>query len=124
MIHIALGAIQFNKDPIYVGLLAASATTDGDGGYVADGLAEGAYVLRTLVEILGEHGYAKALPRIRLEAPRYADGSIVDRALSESAFRDFEGVLGHFHVQTNKQDPGPAFQWERVLREARELARR
>ncbi len=27
VIHIALGAIQFNKDPIYVGLLAASAIT-------------------------------------------------------------------------------------------------
>jgi len=62
----------------------------------------------------------KALPRIRLDAPRHSSGTIVDRALSESAFRDFEGVLGHFHVQTNKQDPGPAFQWERMLRDARQ----
>ncbi|MGK0205917.1 MAG: N-acetyl-anhydromuramyl-L-alanine amidase AmpD, partial [Planctomycetota bacterium] len=26
--------------------------------------------------------------------------------------------------QVNKRDPGPAFQWERVLREARELRAR
>ena len=31
-------------------------------------------------------------------------------------------IVGHFHVQQNKTDPGPAFQWERLLREARELS--
>lgn len=66
----------------------------------------------------------KALPRIRIDGPRDADGKIIDHALPESTLRGFDGVVGHFHVQTNKQDPGPAFQWERVLQEAREIRAR
>ncbi|MCC6673314.1 MAG: N-acetylmuramoyl-L-alanine amidase [Planctomycetes bacterium] len=65
----------------------------------------------------------RVLPRIRLEAPRAPDGGVLATTLSPEALRSFEGVLGHYHVQRNKQDPGPAFQWERVLREARTLAR-
>jgi hypothetical protein len=30
-------------------------------------------------------------------------------------------VLGHYHVQTNKVDPGPALQWDYVIGEARRL---
>jgi len=63
---------------------------------------------------------AKVLP-IPLEAPRNADGTIRNAALSAAEFDAFAGVLGHFHVQTNKQDPGPAFQWDRVLSEAQAL---
>ena len=29
--------------------------------------------------------------------------------------RRYRGILGHYHVQTNKVDPGPAFQWDRVI---------
>lgn len=66
-------------------------------------------------------GLNKALPRIRLRAPRGPDGAVVNRALDRADLRAFDGVVGHFHVQTNKQDPGPAFQWDRVLDEARRL---
>ena len=31
------------------------------------------------------------------------------------------GILGHYHVQQNKVDPGPAFQWDRVVDGANEL---
>ena len=65
----------------------------------------------------------KALPRIRLDAPRNPQGDIIDHALSESALQSHDGVLGHFHVQGNKHDPGPAFQWQRVLDEARAIRR-
>jgi hypothetical protein len=30
-------------------------------------------------------------------------------------------VLVHFHVQTNKNDPGPALQWDYVIDSARRL---
>ena len=33
----------------------------------------------------------------------------------------YEGVLGHYHIQTNKTDPGPALDWDKVIGEAREL---
>lgn len=66
-------------------------------------------------------GLNRALPRIRLEAPRNQDGGIVNRVMPSDMLRAFDGIVGHFHVQKNKQDPGPAFQWERMLREARAL---
>ncbi|MFM1872823.1 MAG: hypothetical protein RL398_2245 [Planctomycetota bacterium] len=66
-------------------------------------------------------GLNKALPRIRLDAPREADGAIRTTALPEAELRAFDGLVGHFHVQKNKTDPGPAFQWERVIQEARAI---
>lgn len=65
----------------------------------------------------------EALPKIRLDAPRDRNGNVINHALPASTLRHFNGIVGHFHVQKNKQDPGPAFQWERVLREARKLRR-
>lgn len=64
-------------------------------------------------------GLNQALPRIRLDAPRDAAGIVINHVLPKAQLLAFDGVVGHFHVQKNKQDPGPAFQWERVLREAR-----
>ena len=60
-------------------------------------------------------------PRIRLEVPRDAAGNVIPHALPEAELRAFDGIVGHFHVQKNKQDPGPAMQWDRVLRDARRI---
>lgn len=64
-----------------------------------------------------------AFPHIRCEYPRDASGRVVSHVLEENAFRRFQGVLGHFHVQANKQDPGPAFQWDYVIDAARRRMR-
>src|SRR5437879_8520942 len=32
-----------------------------------------------------------------------------------------QSIIGHFHIKTNKTDPGPAFQWDYVIRNARRL---
>jgi len=66
-------------------------------------------------------GLNKALPRIHLDAPRDAAGNIVNHVLPKQDLLAFDGIVGHYHVQKNKQDPGPAFQWDRVLREAQRL---
>lgn len=66
---------------------------------------------------------SQALPRIRLDAPRDAKGAVTTTALSEAELQKFDGIVGHYHVQPNKQDPGPALQWDRLLRDARNLAR-
>jgi N-acetyl-anhydromuramyl-L-alanine amidase AmpD len=58
----------------------------------------------------------RVLPQIRARVPRDARGEVIEDALSDAAFRSFSGILGHYHVQTNKTDPGPAFDWERILR--------
>ncbi len=66
----------------------------------------------------------RALPGIALDCPRDAAGAPRTDALSPDELATFRGVLGHFHVQANKIDPGPAFDWEGVLRGAREIAGR
>ena len=69
-------------------------------------------------------GLNRALPRIDLAAPREGSGAVVDHVLPADELLRFDGVVGHFHVQENKQDPGPAFQWDRVLDDARRLRAR
>lgn len=66
----------------------------------------------------------RALPGIELEYPTAPDGRVLDRVMDADEFRSFRGVLAHWHVQRNKIDPGPAFDWERVINGARDLVRR
>jgi N-acetyl-anhydromuramyl-L-alanine amidase AmpD len=54
-------------------------------------------------------------PRIAPDAPRDERGELRTSALADAEFASFHGILGHFHVQANKQDPGPAFEWESFL---------
>lgn len=61
----------------------------------------------------------RELPKIRPDAPRDAEGWVLDRALDDDAWARFGGILGHYHVQTNKTDPGPAFDWEPFLDDVR-----
>ena len=55
------------------------------------------------------------LPKIRPDAPRGADGLVRNDVLSEDEIAAFGGLVGHYHLTTSKIDPGPAFDWERVL---------
>ena len=59
----------------------------------------------------------KALPKIRSDYPRDEHGNLLTRTLTPEEFAAFTGVLGHFHIQDNKADPGPALQWDRVVGE-------
>ena len=63
-------------------------------------------------------------PRIRCDYPRDASGALVPVKLADSELAAYHGLLGHFHVQSNKVDPGPAFQWDRVIVAARTLMAR
>lgn len=60
-------------------------------------------------------------PNIACDFPRDEVGELRETTLSESEFKAFKGIIGHSHIQTNKIDPGPAFDWERVVKGAREL---
>jgi N-acetyl-anhydromuramyl-L-alanine amidase AmpD len=62
---------------------------------------------------------SRVLPRIRLDFPRDERRRVRTDALSSEELSAFSGVLGHYHVTTRKTDPGPAFDWERLLREAK-----
>jgi N-acetyl-anhydromuramyl-L-alanine amidase AmpD len=61
------------------------------------------------------------LPRIRCDYPKDTNGTLIPKALTPDQWKSYSGVLGHYHVQTNKNDPGPAFQWDLVLDGARKL---
>jgi N-acetylmuramoyl-L-alanine amidase len=60
-------------------------------------------------------------PRLACDYPRDADGKLITHKLPPEMFEGYHGVLGHYHVQTNKVDPGPALQWDYVIGEARRL---
>ena len=61
----------------------------------------------------------KVLPKIRCDYPRDEHGQLITRKLPDDALNAYQGVLGHYHIQTNKTDPGPAMQWDRVIGGAR-----
>jgi len=65
----------------------------------------------------------RALPGIELDYPRGPDGRVLPRVLDDDDFRSFRGLLAHWHVQENKIDPGPAFDWQRVIHGARAIVR-
>ena len=63
----------------------------------------------------------KVFPKIKCDYPKDAQGHLITRKLADEELTAYGGVLGHYHVQTNKNDPGPAFQWDRVIGGARRL---
>jgi N-acetylmuramoyl-L-alanine amidase len=61
----------------------------------------------------------KVFPKIRCDYPHDANGKLMREKLPDADLQSYQGILGHFHVQTNKVDPGPAFDWDRVIAGAR-----
>jgi len=64
---------------------------------------------------------SKAFPQIKCDYPKDAAGKLIPAKLPDAELETYQGVLGHFHIQTNKVDPGPAFQWDYVIGGARKL---
>ena len=64
-----------------------------------------------------------ALPKIRCDYPRDTDGKLIPAKLPNEMLERYQGILGHYHVQLNKVDPGPAFQWDAVVEGARRFMR-
>jgi N-acetyl-anhydromuramyl-L-alanine amidase AmpD len=73
--------------------------------------------LATLVAAL-----ARVFPRVKIDAPRDRSGKVLTGVLPDRAADEFEGLVGHYHLDEKKDDPGPAFDWERVLTTARKIA--
>ncbi len=63
----------------------------------------------------------KIFPKLPCRYPVDASGKLIPHRLSDEALNQYQGVLGHYHVQTNKTDPGPALDWERVIGGAQKL---
>jgi N-acetyl-anhydromuramyl-L-alanine amidase AmpD len=58
-------------------------------------------------------GLHKVLPKIRLFPPLDANGEVINRKLINAW--EFQGWLGHLHISADKWDPGPGFDWRRVM---------
>src|SRR5262249_18990927 len=56
---------------------------------------------RSLVKLTA--ALCRIFPRIAPDAPRDEGGAIRDAVLDDESWRRFQGILGHFHVQANKQ---------------------
>lgn len=63
----------------------------------------------------------KVLPLIKCDYPRDADGKLITRKLDDEQLQSYQGVIGHYHIQTNKTDPGPALDWDYIIKNARDL---
>jgi N-acetyl-anhydromuramyl-L-alanine amidase AmpD len=68
-------------------------------------------------------GLARVFPRVHLEAPRDKRGRVPLAAVTDAVSSRHEGLIGHFHLDEKKFDPGPGFDWERVITEARRIAK-
>ena len=63
----------------------------------------------------------RALPQIQCDAPRDTDGKVLAEKVRDEDLEKFQGLVGHYHLTTNKTDPGPACDGEKVLSEAQRL---
>lgn len=62
---------------------------------------------------------SRIFPKLKCDYPRDPAGRLVTTKLPDEQWKSFGGVLAHYHIQTNKVDPGPAFDWDRVIGGAR-----
>lgn len=60
-------------------------------------------------------------PKIKCTYPKDENGELIPHVLTDEQWQDFHGVLGHYHIQLNKTDPGPAFNWDKVINGAQAL---
>ena len=63
----------------------------------------------------------RIFPKLKCQYPVDAEGKLIPHKLPDDEWQRYSGVLGHYHVQTNKDDPGPAMDWERVIGGARKI---
>lgn len=62
----------------------------------------------------------RIFPNLPLDYPRDASGNLIRSKLPDDQLKSHRGLIGHYHIQSNKVDPGPAFQWDKLLHDARQ----
>ena len=62
----------------------------------------------------------RVFPLINLDLPRDIYGQPIHEKLPDEALEYYQGLIGHYHLQVIKIDPGPAFQWDKVIEGAQQ----
>ena len=120
--------LQLPKSPAELGIR----TTGFKGRPIRDQLIEGTIQGQQLVQydftpqqydslIKLTATLCTIFPKLACKYPTDERGTLIPHKLPDDQWREYRGLLGHYHIQTNKVDPGPAFQWEMLVREARKL---
>jgi N-acetylmuramoyl-L-alanine amidase len=63
----------------------------------------------------------KVFPKMPCDFPHDESGNVIPQKLPDEQLKAWSGLIGHYHIQTDKVDPGPAFQWQRVVDGARAI---
>jgi N-acetylmuramoyl-L-alanine amidase len=63
----------------------------------------------------------QVFPKITCDYPKDATGKLIPHKLADDELENYHGVMGHYHIQTNKTDPGPALQWDYLIGSAQRL---
>jgi N-acetyl-anhydromuramyl-L-alanine amidase AmpD len=66
----------------------------------------------------------RVFPKLKCDHPRDAGGKLIAQKLPDEELERFHGILGHYHIQSNKVDPGPALQWDKLIGGSRKLLMR
>ena len=61
-------------------------------------------------------------PKIKCDYPKDPKtGKLLLHKIPNEEYANYQGILGHYHVQLNKVDPGPAFQWDKLIADTKAL---
>jgi N-acetylmuramoyl-L-alanine amidase len=60
-------------------------------------------------------------PKIKCDYPKDDKGKLITRKLPDDQLEKYQGILGHYHIQQDKADPGPAMNWDLLVHSARKL---
>jgi len=58
----------------------------------------------------------KIFPNLKCDYPHDSQGNLITHKLTNTELKSYRGILGHYHVQMNKIDPGPAFNWPNFIK--------
>ena len=65
--------------------------------------------------------FCTIFPSIPISYPKDSSGQLIRQKLPDAELATYTGLLGHYHIQTNKIDPGPAMQWDVITTQAQAI---
>lgn len=123
VVPLALGSGKYLRTPNFIPRPAREQVVIGQ----VQGLTLRQYDLtpeqyRSLIQLTAT--LCTVFPKIRCDYPRDEDHKLITHRLTDGQLEGYRGVLGHYHIQAGKMDPGPALRWDHVIEGARGLMKK